>query len=104
MFFPNSIGLSIHANDLIISKTSQKFLAFPFSIYCPDWINEKMYYKNLKNEDDKVGLKNLVEKIEILIKDKELRERFGENGRQRLIDGDLSIKRRNEILCNLFKD
>ena len=26
MFFPKSIGLSIHANDLIISKTSQKFL------------------------------------------------------------------------------
>ncbi len=26
MFFPKSIGLSIHGNDLIISKTSQKFL------------------------------------------------------------------------------
>ena len=26
MFFPKSIGLSIHGNDLIISKTSQKFI------------------------------------------------------------------------------
>ena len=26
MFFPKSIGLSIHGNDLIISKASQKFL------------------------------------------------------------------------------
>ncbi len=26
MFFPNSIGLSIHGNDLIVSKASQKFL------------------------------------------------------------------------------
>lgn len=26
MFFPKSIGLSIHGNDLIVSKTSQKFL------------------------------------------------------------------------------
>ena len=26
MFFPKSVGLSIHGNDLIISKTSQKFL------------------------------------------------------------------------------
>ena len=26
MFFPKSIGLSIHGNDLIVSKTSQKFV------------------------------------------------------------------------------
>ncbi len=30
MFFPKSIGLSIHGNDLIISKTSQKFIKCAF--------------------------------------------------------------------------
>ena len=30
MFFPKSIGLSIHGNDLIISKTSQKFIKCDF--------------------------------------------------------------------------
>ena len=30
MFFPKSIGLSIHGNDLIVSKTSQKFIKCAF--------------------------------------------------------------------------
>ncbi len=30
MFFPKSIGLSLHGNDLIISKTSQKFIKCAF--------------------------------------------------------------------------
>lgn len=87
-----------------VIKTSQRFLAFPFCKYCPDWLKEKKWHKNLQKEEDKVGLKNLVEKLEILIQNKELREKFGENGRKRLVDGDLSIKYRNKKLFELFKD
>ncbi|MFX0071644.1 MAG: glycosyltransferase family 4 protein [Candidatus Hermodarchaeota archaeon] len=98
-------------NELIINektgftvKTSLKFLKYPHMKIYPDWIAKKLWYKNLQKEDDVVGLKNLVEKLEILIKSKELREKFGENGRRRLVDGDLSIARRNKILNNLFKN
>jgi len=87
-----------------IIETSQKFLYFPFFKYNPDWIAKKIWYKNLKKEDDVVGLNNLVKKLEILINNKDLREKFGENGRRRLVDGDLSITYRNKKLYDLFKN
>ena len=49
---------------------SQKFLYFPFSKYCPEWISQKKYYNNLRDYDDLIGLNNLIEKLEILIKNK----------------------------------
>jgi len=87
-----------------VIQTSQKFLAFPFSKYCPDWLNEKKWHKNIKKEDDIVGLKNFTDKLEILIQNKDLREKFGENGRKRLVDGDLSIMHRNRKLYDLFSN
>lgn len=81
--------------------TSFKFLKYPFGIINYDWIEK---WKNvIKKEDDLVGLNNLVEKLKILIQNKELREKFGNNGRNRLIDGELSIKARNRKLNLLFK-
>ena len=82
--------------------TSLKFLKYPFGIINYDWI--KKWKIIIMKEDDLVGLNNLVEKLEILIQNKELREKFGNNGRNRLIDGELSIKARNRKLTLLFKN
>jgi len=84
--------------------TSQKFLKFPHKKYCPEWVAKWKFYENLRNEDDLIGLRNLVEKLERLIQDKDLREKFGENGKERLISGNLSIKHRNRKLYDLFND
>jgi glycosyltransferase involved in cell wall biosynthesis len=97
------------ANELVkngvngyIIKTSQKFLRFPFFKYCPEWTSKKLFYNNLKKEDDRIGLKNLIESLENLIKDEKLRNKLGDNGREQVINGTFSIKRRNTILSNLF--
>lgn len=104
------INNNFAATELVIDNetgflvdTSQKFLKFPFFKYCPEWISRRIYYQNLKKEDDIIGLKNLVEKLEILIQNKELREKFGLNGRKRITDGDLSKKNRNQLLFKLFE-
>ena len=99
--FANS-ELVIDEKTGFIVKTSLKFLKYPNKKIYPDWIAKKIWYKNLQRECDVVGLNNLVEKLEILIQNKELREKFGENGQKRLIDGDLSITHRNKILYDLF--
>lgn len=96
--------LVINNNTGFIIETSQKYLAFPFSKYCPEWITKMVFYNNIKHETDVVGLKNLIEKLEILINNKFLREKFGKNGRERLITGDLSIDYRNKKLRSLFKE
>lgn len=87
-----------------VNKTSLKFLRFPHSRYCPDWIEKRIFYQNLKKEFDIIGLKNFIEKLEKLIQDENLRKKFGKNGRQRLIDGDLSIEYRNRKLYEMFKN
>lgn len=85
-----------------VIETSQKFLYFPFSKYCPEWISQKKYYNNLRDYDDSIGLNNLIEKLEILIKNKELREKYGKNGRERIVNGNLSLEHRNKKLYNIF--
>jgi glycosyltransferase involved in cell wall biosynthesis len=94
--------LVINGKTGYVVETSQKFLYFPFSKYCPDWISKMKYYKNLKEQDDVIGLKNLVEKLEILIRNKDLRYKLGRNGQERIISGDLSLKHRNNKLYKLF--
>ncbi len=105
-----SINNNFAASEMVIDNetgflinTSQKFLKFSFFKYCPEWISRRIYYQNLKKEDDIIGLKNLVEKLEILIQNKELREKFGRNGRKRISDGVLSKKNRNQLLFKLFE-
>lgn len=106
-----AINNNFAATEMVINnktgfliETSQKFLMFPFSKYCPEWVDKWVYIDNLKKEDDLIGLKNLIEKLELLIQNKELREKLGRNGRERLVTGDLSIENRNNKLYNLFKD
>ncbi len=105
-----SINNNFAASELVIDNelgflidTSQKFLKFPFFKYCPEWISRKIYYNNLKKEDDLVGLKNIIEKLEILIQNKELREKFSNNAIKRITSGDLSLKNRNKMLFDLFQ-
>ena len=85
-------------------KTSARFLRFPHNKFNPDLDIGKKYYYNLKEENDVVGLKNFIEKLEILIKNKKLREEFGKNGKKRIISGDLSIIERNRKLLELFQN
>ncbi len=106
-----AINNNFAATELVINnktgfliETSQKFLMFPFSKYCPEWVYKFIYIDNLKKEDDFIGLNNLIEKLELLIQNKELREEFGRNGRERLVSGDLSIENRNNKLFKLFQD
>ncbi|MFX1394684.1 MAG: glycosyltransferase family 4 protein [Promethearchaeota archaeon] len=82
--------------------TSLKFLKYPYRIISYNWIQKWKIL--IKKEDDLVGLNNFVEKLEILIQNKELREKFGNNGRNRLINGEISIKARNRKLNLLFKN
>lgn len=105
------IGINNHyaSTELVINNktgflvdTSLKFLKYPFTKINPDWINK--WDINIMKDDDLIGLNNFVEKLKILIQNKELREEFGKNGRKRLIDGDLSIKCRNRKLIYLFKE
>ncbi|MFX1446394.1 MAG: glycosyltransferase family 4 protein, partial [Promethearchaeota archaeon] len=96
--------LVINNKTGFVLETSQEFLYFPFSKYCPDWITKKKYYLNLRKKDDLVGLKNLIEKLEILIQNKELREKFGKSGRERIVNGKLSLEYRNKKLFKLFND
>ena len=88
-----------------VINTKSKFLRYPFAnkIFNPDWVGKRIFYENLKKEDDVIGLKSFIEKLEILINNKELRERFGRNGKNRLLEGDLSTSFRNKKLYNLFK-
>ena len=90
----NSTGFTV--------ETSSKFLKFPHQIFNPNRILNKTAFENLKREDDVKGLKNLIEKLELLIQNKELREKLGNNGMDRVTNGDLSIKFRNKRLINLF--
>jgi len=99
------------ASELVVNnktgfviESSQKFLKFPYSKYCPDWISKRIFYDNIKKEKDLIGLKNLIKKLEILIVNKDLREKFGEAGRDRIRLKDLSIKSRNKKLFALFDD
>jgi len=96
--------LVINNETGFLIDTSQKFLRFPFFNYYPEWVGKRKFYDNLKKYDDFVGLENLIEKLEILIQDKSLREKFGEKGRNRLINGDLSIEYRNNKLYQLFNN
>ncbi len=87
-----------------VVETSQKFLYFPLSKYCPDWISKMRYYDNLRNYDDSRGLNNFIEKLELLIVNKELREELGRNGRERVVNGIFSLEYRNKKLFNLFNN
>ncbi len=85
-----------------VVKSSQKFMKYPFGNIYPKWINEKKWLNNIKKEDDLIGLKNIVRKLELLITNSKLRQEFGKNALKRLIDGDLSVKQRNYKMYELF--
>lgn len=87
-----------------VVKTSLRFLKYPFGKIIPDWISEEIWYNNLKTKDDQVGLRGIIESLEKLIKNKDIREKFSKNAKKRLIDGDLSIKYKKVRLMSLFKE
>jgi glycosyltransferase involved in cell wall biosynthesis len=83
--------------------TPLKYLRFPFTNFYPNWIQTRRFYDYIKNDDDVDTLKKFISKIEILIQNSKLRRNLGENGRKRLINGDLSFSYRNNKLEKLFK-
>ncbi len=60
-------------------------------------------WKGYKDMNEKL-LNDLMEKTEILIKNKELRKKMGEKGRKRVQNGLFSIKRRNEKLRRIYEE
>jgi general secretion pathway protein L len=61
MFFPKSIGLSIHGNDLIISKASQKFLkSNSESIVVEDFLLKESLELKLIIDDHDFQTKNII--------------------------------------------
>jgi glycosyltransferase involved in cell wall biosynthesis len=60
--------------------------------------------KNVKIIRSKNGfIKELVEKLSLLIEDSSLRKRMGKNGRRLVEKGKFSIKERNKKLANIYK-
>jgi glycosyltransferase involved in cell wall biosynthesis len=67
-------------------------------------------YANDKNFKDKLKLdkpeivSQLVEKLEMLIKNPKIRQRMGRNAKKEVIEGKFSIKTRNQKLSNVYKE
>ncbi len=61
MFFPKSIGLSLHGNDLIISKASQKFLkSSSESIVVEDFLLKEPLELKLVIDEHSFQTKNII--------------------------------------------
>lgn len=100
-FAPTELVLNNKTGFIV--DTLLKYLRFPFKNFYIDWVQQRRFYDNIKKDDDKTTLKELISKIEILIQNSDLRKKFGENGRERLLSGDLSYYSRNKKLERLFK-
>ena len=70
--------------------------------FLPNW-DTSQFKKAIRTADPNV-VQELVEKISILIEDKELRRKMGKAGRQEVEQGRFSIKRRNERLKRIFDE
>ena len=77
------------------------------------WHNEKFqmiypsfddYIEKLKKFYDDNYFSELAEKVMILIKNRSLREKMGRAGRNELLNGKFSIKKRNERLYQIYKE
>ena len=86
-----------------IVNTKLRYLRFPHTNFHPDWFQQRRFYHYIKKDDDDSTLNRFISKIEVLIQNETLRKDFGENGRQRLVNGDLSYSYRNEKLKKLFE-
>jgi len=60
---------------------------------------QKYYSKNKEKY-----IKEIVEKIELLIKNKKMREKMGEKGFKQIKDGKFSIKERNKKLRKIYEE
>lgn len=87
----------------LLAETTLKFLKYPRGNIYPKWLKKRIWLENLKREDDTVGVKNIIKKIELLIENEDLRKKYSENSRKRLENGDLSIIFRNKKMFHLFK-
>lgn len=72
-----------------------------FQMNCPSF---DAYVKSLENFYDKRFVRELAEKVELLIKNPHLRKKMGEAGRKEIVDGKFSIKRRQEELLRLYRE
>ena len=61
-------------------------------------------YKKIAEEDHPETVKELVEKISILIEDKKLRKKMGENSFNLVESGKFSIKERNKKLRKIYDE
>ena len=87
-------------NGFLIRK-SNKIKGYYNESY-PTNIRTKEFLSEIKNVDNKV-IDKLVEKVDILIKNKRLRIKMGENGRK-MIDSKFSIEARNKKLKKIFDE
>ena len=87
----------------LLVKTRLRYLRFPHTKFHPDWIQKRRFYHFIKKDDDDSTLTDFISKIALLIQNDNLRRNFGINGRERLVNGDLSYSYRNEKLKKLFK-
>ena len=87
-------------NGFLIQK-SNKIKGYYDESY-PTNVRTKEFLSEIKNIDNKV-IDKLVEKVDILIKNKRLRIKMGENGRK-MIDSKFSIEARNKKLKKIFDE
>ena len=86
-----------------ILNTNLRYMRFPNTNFHPDWVQQLRFYNYIKKDNDDATLKEFISKIDLLIQNDNLRKEFGRNGRERLVNGDLSLSHRNEKLKRLFK-
>ena len=66
-------------------------------------LERQRFKKDIKKEHPEI-IRQLVEKISILIKNRGLREKMGKLSKEIIEDGKLSIKERNKKLLRFYKE
>jgi len=101
------ITTDVWANSEIV-KDKYNGLLIPASKHFPYYVlnnvpnsRTKGFNKAIKNIDHKM-VGNIVKKVELLIKNKGLRKKLGENGKREIESGEFSIKKRNKKYKKLF--
>lgn len=88
---------------LLVKKASN--VPYYVDNFIPNWsyIPTSKFMKAVKKTDERV-IRDLVEKISILIEDEKLRRRMGVAGRREVETGKFSIKKRTEKLKRIFDE